>query len=61
MYISAFIQPQQGKLNSGMAGISVQLSRIWSKKFAKQVRVLLHGSEQLVVFEQRIVCESGLN
>jgi hypothetical protein len=44
-----------------MSGIAMELSCIGSKKFAKQVRVLLHGTEQLVVLEQRIVRESGLD
>lgn len=60
-YIGTIIQSEQGKFDLGMARISMELSCIGAEEFTKQVRIFLHGSEQLVVFEQRIVCESGLD
>jgi hypothetical protein len=44
-----------------MSGIAMELSCVGAEEFTQQVRVLLHGSEQFVVFEQRIVRESGLD
>ena len=34
----------------------MELSGVGAEKFTKQVRVLLHGGEQLVILEQRMVC-----
>jgi hypothetical protein len=60
-YISAIVQSDQGKLDLGMAGISMELCVIGAEQFAKQIRILLHGSEQLFILEQRIVSQGGLN
>ena len=61
LYISAIVQSDQGKLDLGMAGISMELSGIGAEHFAKQIRVFSHGSEHLVVLEQRIVSQGCLN
>jgi hypothetical protein len=34
----------------------MELSCVGTEKFAKQVRVFLYGSEQLVILEQCVVC-----